>query len=42
MNWREFIDTTVGNRPTFTNQQVRDIVQRTLIYTTDNWVNKNN
>lgn len=39
MNWQQFTDHVVGHKPTFTNKEVRDIVQQTLCYASDNWTN---
>lgn len=40
MNWRDFIDYIVGDKQTFTNKEVRDIVRKTLEYESNCWVNK--
>ena len=40
MNWRQFADYIVGNKETFTQKEVRDIVFKTMHYVTDCWINQ--
>lgn len=40
MNWRQFTDSIVGDKETFTQKEVRDIVFKTMHYVTDCWVNQ--
>ena len=40
MNWRQFTDSIVGDKETFTQKEVRDIVLKTMQYVTDCWVNQ--
>lgn len=38
MNWQQFIDKAVGDKPTFTNNEARQLARKTLEFCTDNWV----
>lgn len=40
MNWQEFTDNIVGDKPTFSNKEVRSIVSKALQFVTDCWVNQ--
>lgn len=40
MNWRQFADHIVGDKETFTQKEVRDIVFKTMHYVTDCWINQ--
>lgn len=40
MNWRQFTDHIVGDKETFTQKEVRDIVFKTMHYVTDCWINQ--
>lgn len=37
MNWSEYIDKEVGDKPAFSNEEVRSLVRRALEFECDNW-----
>lgn len=40
MNWQEFIDSMVGDKETFTNTEVRSLVEKALRYECDKWLSQ--
>lgn len=41
MNWRDFIDKQVGDKRTFTADEVRKLLSDALKFECDNWVSRN-
>lgn len=37
MNWQQYIDKAVGDKPTFTNAEVRTILANGLKFDSTNW-----
>lgn len=40
MNWQDYIDQTVGDKKTYTNDEVRAMVRKTMEYVTDCWLHQ--
>lgn len=40
MNWSDYIDEQVGDKPTFSNNEVRDLIRSALEFECDNWCNR--
>ena len=40
MNWRDFIDKQIGDRRTFTSDEVRRLIHEALKFECDNWTSQ--
>lgn len=38
MNWQQYIDSVVGEKESFTNKEVRDMILNSLKFECDSWV----